>query len=485
VAVCIFQEDLKAAPKRAPAWKPLLDDLVQLGDFHAKYKEFRILPTRGQLAAPRIMFLGLGKRGDFLLDTAREVGARVALTARDLKLRTAAVWVPPVKGVSPREAVGALAEGAALGLYEFREYKGEPKEGDDKRVAFEELRILDARAANEKGAKAVEEARIIAESTNLARTLIMRSSLDKPPEVLAKVAQAEAEKAGVKATVLAPAELKRLGLNALLGVGAGSVKPPRLVVLEYGAASKPAMLLCGKGITFDSGGISIKPADGMDRMKYDMAGSATVLGAILAAARLKLPVRIVAIMALAENMPSGSAIRPGDVLVAYNKKTIEVANTDAEGRLVLADALSYGVDKFKPAVAVDLATLTGAARVALGGIMTAVMGSDNRVIQSLIEAGRHTGDDLWQLPLNRSYEKQVQSDVAELRNQGIGGMAGAIVGGAFLKHFVDGTPWAHLDIAGTCWTEKGTAELQKEYLPKGATGIGVRLLVEWMRRYKA
>jgi len=241
----------------------------------------------------------------------------------------------------------------------------------------------------------------------------------------------------------------------------------------------------GKGITFDSGGISIKPADGMDRMKYDMAGSATVLATILAVARLKLPVHVMAIMALAENMPSGSAIRPGDVLVAYNKKTIEVANTDAEGRLVLADALSYGVDQFKPDAVVDLATLTGAARVALGGIMTAILGNDNHVVQSLIEAGRRTGDDLWQLPLNRAYEKQVQSDVAELRNQGIGGMAGAIAGAAFLKAFVDGRPWAHLDIAGTCWTEKGTAELQKEYLPKGATGIGVRLLVEWLRRYKA
>ena len=316
---------------------------------------------------------------------------------------------------------------------------------------------------------------------NLARTLILRPSIAKSPQVLAEVARAKAKEAGVDCEVLEPAQLEKLGLGALLGVGAGSARPPRLVVLEYKGGSR-RVLLCGKGITFDSGGINIKPSEGMEKMKYDMSGSAAVLAAILAAARLRLRVHVMAIMALAENMPSGTAIRPGDVLVAYNKKRIEVGNTDAEGRLVLADALSYGIHRHKPVEVVDVATLTGAVRIALGAITTGIMGNNDALIRGLVSAGRRTGDDLWQLPLHKGYEKQVQSDIADVKIVGAGGTAGAIAGAAFLKQFVGTTPWAHLDIAGTGWTEKGPGDLQKDYLTKGPTGIGVRLLVEWMSK---
>jgi leucyl aminopeptidase len=487
VAIPVFQgKDLEAPPTKGAdaAWGRLLAELVRLGDFKGKLKEFRILPTHGALRAPRVMFLGLGKREDFTLYGAREAAARVAVAARDLRLGTAALPLLPVPGARAQDVAQAVAEGIHLGLFEFREYRSEPKDEEERRRPLEALLVLGVPSARAAAVDAgLREGTTLAEATNLARTLIMRPSIVKPPAAMAALARKEAAKAGVRVEVLTAKDLQRLGMNALLGVGVGSVHPPCLVVLEHKPrGAKRKVLLCGKGITFDSGGINLKPSDGMDRMKYDMAGSAAVLATVLAAARLRLPVHVIAIMALAENMPSGSAIRPGDVLVAYNKKTIEVANTDAEGRLVLADALSYGVKRFDPDEVVDIATLTGGVRVALGNITTGIMGSDDRLIQRLIEAGRRTGDDLWQLPLNKLYEKQVTSEIADFRNVGFASSASPIAGAAFLKQFVDGKPWAHLDIAGTCWTERSNAEQQKEYLPKGATGIGVRLFVEWLRR---
>lgn len=485
VAIGVFQE-LPLAKQEARRLDALLGgaikELMDLGDFRAKAKEFRVLPTRRALPSPRMILVGLGKPKEYTLDLAREVAAKAVLCARDHRLKTVAVpLLPTPPKATPRQVASAMTEGILMGLHEFREYKGEPGEGEDPRVPLEQVILVQPRPAGLAGTKAgVEEGRILAESVNFARTLISRPSIAKAPEVLAEAARKEAEKHGVSCEVLGPAELKKERMGALLGVGQGSVRPPRMVVLEH-RGGKKRVLLCGKGIVFDSGGINIKPSEGMDRMKYDMAGSATVLATVLACARLKLPVHVVAIMAIAENMPSGSAIRPGDVVVAHNGKSIEVANTDAEGRLVLADALSYGVKRFDPQAVVDIATLTGAVRVALGNITTGIMGNDDRVIDSLIAAGKRTGDDLWRLPLHKGYEKQVQSDIADVKNMGMSGSAGAIAGAAFLKLFVAGKPWAHLDIAGTCWTERSPADLQKEYMPKGPTGIGVRLLTEWIR----
>lgn len=476
----VSKQPLRAADK---ALGGAIAELASLHVFRGKAKETHIVPTRGNFAAPLVLLVGLGKPNDFKLDTLRDVSARAALAARGHRLKTLAmpVLAPPNFKGSPRDHGQAVAEGVSLALFEFREFKSDGEKEDEPHKKLEAVRVVEPRAARRDALKAgIRDGLIIAEATNLARTLIMRPSLYKAPQELARVAQAEARKARVRCQVLGPAEMRRAGLGALLGVGAGSARPPRLVVLEW-KGGKRKVLLCGKGIVFDSGGINIKPSDGMEKMKYDMSGSAAVLGAVLAAARLKVPVHLMAIMALAENMPSGSAIRPGDVLTAYNKKTIEVANTDAEGRLVLADALSYGVDRFKPDVVVDIATLTGAVRVALGAITTGVLG-DDPVVQSLIAAGQRTGDDLWRLPLHKGYEKQVRSDIADVKNMGVSGLAGTIAGAAFLRQFVGDHQWAHLDIAGTSWTEKGPGDLQKEYHPKGPTGMGVRLFVEWLRK---
>jgi leucyl aminopeptidase len=243
------------------------------------------------------------------------------------------------------------------------------------------------------------------------------------------------------------------------------------------------ILLVGKGITFDSGGISIKPSQGMDMMRHDMAGAAAVLGAICAASALDVPHRVVALMPLAENMPSGTAIRPGDILRAYDGTTIEVLNTDAEGRLVLADALGYGIKKYEPDAVVDVATLTGSVKVALGTIMTGVFSTDDRLTERLVEAGKKVGDALWRLPLTGEYAAHIKSDYADIKNTGTN-YGGSITAAAFLRHFVGDTKWAHLDIAGTCWTEKGGGDLRQDYHAKGATGVGVRLLAQLLRDWK-
>jgi leucyl aminopeptidase len=260
----------------------------------------------------------------------------------------------------------------------------------------------------------------------------------------------------------------------LLGVAQGSVQPPVLIMLEHtpNGKTEAPIVLVGKGITFDSGGISIKPAANMEDMKMDMAGGAAVLGAMQALARLQYPRRVIGLVPASENLPSGTAIKPGDILRAMSGKTVEVINTDAEGRLILADAISYAVEKLKPACIIDLATLTGAVVVALGSQATGMMGTDSAMMDRLSAAGERTAERVWPLPMFEEYSKQIKSDFADIKNTG-GREAGSIIGGAFLKEFVGDTPWVHLDIAGTAWTRDG-----KPYVPKGATGVGIRLLVD-------
>jgi len=295
---------------------------------------------------------------------------------------------------------------------------------------------------------------------------------------MAQEARAAGRRFGFRCTVLDPAAQRRLGMNALLGVARGSREPSQFIVLEYkGPGGKKPLVWLGKGITFDSGGISIKPADKMEQMKYDMSGGAAVLGAVRAVAALKLPVHVVGLVPATENLPGGSAQKPGDVVRALGGKTIEVINTDAEGRLVLADALGYA-QRFKPAAMVDLATLTGACVVALGqhcmGLMTNHPGWGGRVK----EAAKRSGERAWELPLWPDYTEAIKSDVADVKNVG-DGKAGTITAAAFLKEFAGKTPWVHLDIAGVAW-----ADADKGYLRKGATGVGVRLLVELARQWK-
>ena len=316
----------------------------------------------------------------------------------------------------------------------------------------------------------------VCDAVRMTRDLVSAPGNLATPAYLAEKALEIGGRYGMGCTILDRDELERLGMGALLAVGQGSQHPPRLVVMEYrggGDRSRPVVLV-GKGITFDTGGISLKPGANMELMKHDMAGGAAVLGTMQAAAGLKLPVNLVGLVPLAENMPDGRAYKPGDVVTTMSGLTVEINNTDAEGRLILCDALHYA-QRYKPALLLDLATLTGACIVALGHNATGALGNDPKLIKALARAGEATGERIWELPLWDEYGELMKSDIADLKNAG-GPSAGTISAGWFLKQFVGTTRWVHLDIAGTAWEEKG-----RHYLPKGATGVGVRLLVEYLR----
>jgi leucyl aminopeptidase len=296
------------------------------------------------------------------------------------------------------------------------------------------------------------------------------------PSIMAQKAREIARRKNVSCQVLDKDKMKEMGMNALLAVASGSNEDPKFIILEYAGGKKSAapVVLVGKGLTFDSGGISLKPADKMDEMKTDMSGGAAVMGVIMAAADLQLPLNITALIPSTENMPSGNASKPGDIIKSYSGKTIEILNTDAEGRLILADALAYA-SEFKPAVVIDVATLTGACIVALGEDVIGMLGTDDKLKKEIERAAQTTGELVWELPLWERYHELIKSDIADYKNSG-GRTAGTITAAAFLSKFVGDSPWVHLDIAGPAWISK-----DKTYIPKGASGVAVRLLVEFLR----
>jgi len=421
--------------------------------------------------ARRLLFLGLGDGSEAELRTAgAALGRRVAPGRRML--------VPAVRG-QPAPAVGAFAEGLLLGAYRFslasrRGAGGEPDGWSGGEPA--EVRLLVSTEGS--GLAAVDQARTVAEAVALARDLANTPSLTKTPAWLADEAVRVAAASGLSARIWEPAELAAEGFGGLLAVGSGSARPPRLIELGYQpAAWTEHVVLVGKGITFDSGGLSLKPNESMQTMKTDMAGGAAVIAAMSALAKLAAPVRVTGLVAAAENMPSGSAMRPGDVITHYGGRTTEVLNTDAEGRLVLADALAYADAVLQPDAMVDLATLTGAARVALGGVMGALYATDDGLAQALLAAGTQSGEPLWRMPLVDDYGDAVESPVADLANvpHARNHRAGSIDAALFLREFTGERPWAHLDIAGAARSRAGEGDR-----PKGATGFGTRLLLRWL-----
>jgi leucyl aminopeptidase len=371
-------------------------------------------------------------------------------------------------------ALEAVCEGALLGGYAFEQYKTKDK---DERFSFEAMTLLLPKGGNRKEAGIrVRRTAALCSGVQLARDLVSHPGNVVTTGYLAETARELAARNHLTCKVLELDELERLGMNALIAVGKGSVEPPRLIVLEYrgGGVNKRPVVLVGKGITFDSGGISIKPSAGMEEMKTDMSGAAAVLGTMEAAAGLCLPLHLVGIIPTAENMPDGKAYKPGDVITSLSGTTIEITNTDAEGRLILCDALHFA-RKYKPTTMIDLATLTGACVVALGHEASGLMGNDQRLVDALKKAGERCGERVWELPLWDGYGEAMKSDVADLKNAG-NRDGGSITAGWFLKQFVGATHWAHLDIAGTAWTDK-----PRPCSPKGATGVGVRLLIEYLR----
>ena len=449
-------------------------DPVESGDFQGKPGDTSVLYLSKQPGPRRLFLIGLGDKKKVTLEQFRRAGARAAKKAHELKARSLALGIP-LGSEKVGDVVRALGEGALLGLYRFDKYLTK-EEGNSHQV---ESIILcsDHRPSASQAKAATAQAQIVAESVATARDLSNAPGNEIYPETLAEKATELAEENGFQATVLDEHEIEELGMGGVMGVSRGSARPPRFLVLEYGPASAKPVVLVGKGVTFDSGGISIKPSANMGEMKMDMSGAAAVIGTFEAVSRLKLPVHLVGLVPSVENMPGGNSIRPGDVLRHYNGKTSEVDNTDAEGRLILADALGYA-ERFKPAAVIDLATLTGACVVALGHVATGMMGNDDDLMKRLSAAGNHTYERVWQLPLFEEYDRLIKSNIADVKNVG-GRWGGAITAACFLKTFIGSYRWVHLDIAGTAMLEE-----DGDYTQRGGSGVGVRLLTEFLRRWK-
>ncbi|UCF18227.1 MAG: leucyl aminopeptidase [Gemmatimonadota bacterium] len=448
------------------------------GDFRARRGEGLLLYRRGEAGPDRVLLTGVGERGDLTPERLRECGGRAVRRAGELGLSELSVWLSPdlLGGAADAQvAARAFSEGAVLGQWRFDELRSEPPD-DDHRPALESLALaLPTANAGDAARSGAELGSVLAAAQNYARELAIRPGNIVNPKYLADEARRLGVELGLKVTILDREMLKKDGMEALLAVAQGSEEEPFFIALERcpDPDARP-LVLVGKGVTFDSGGLSLKPSSGMEHMKYDMSGAAAVLGALRAIAQLGLPANVVGLIPAVENMPSGRAVRPGDIIGSRSRKTIEVVNTDAEGRLILADALNYAA-RYEPEALIDIATLTGSCVVALGAEAIGLLGNDAALIDEIRAAGDRCGERVWQLPLWDEYRELIKSDVADIKNSG-GRPAGTISAAMFLREFVGPYPWAHLDIAGTAWAEKAGP-----YRSVGPTGVGVRLFTEWVR----
>jgi len=473
VVVHIF-EDAKQLGDVATAVDKALEgaisSLVDQGVAKGKVAEVNIIHTLGKLPARMVAVVGLGKRADLRLDKVRGSAGEVCRTLRKLNCRKVAMTAYGAEelGIEPEAVAGAISEGAVLGLYDFAKYK---------KAEHEDIETLMLTIRQKEKVQAVQSAvnkgKLIAEATSLARDMVNEPANYMTPSQMAEVARSVAGKYGLELKILEREDMKAMGMGALLGVAEGSEQPPKLITMSYrgNQHSGKAVGFLGKGITFDSGGISIKPSEGMEEMKTDMAGAAAVIAAIAAIAQLKPAINVTAIVAATENLPSGTALKPGDVLKAMNGKTIEVISTDAEGRLTLADALGYA-QQLGLSPLIDLATLTGACRVALGTLYSGVFSNNQKLADRVLKAAETSGERMWQMPMPDEYKEQNKSEIANVKNVG-NRAGGAITAGLFLAEFVGDVPWVHIDIAGTAHSTK-----ESGYIVKGATGVGVRTLIE-------
>jgi leucyl aminopeptidase len=452
-----------------------LRKLVHSKEFEGKANETLLYHTQGKAPAKRLVLVGLGKKDEVTLETIRQAMGSAAKCVRRAKVDTFTVTLPSVmpEGMSSIEVTQALVEGAILGSYQFTVYR--TTAGPEHEVAGMRI-LIPQKGQMRQVTEGVRRGVATAEATVFVRDLCNHPSNVLTPTRVADEAKAVAKTEGISIKILEQKEMEQLGMGALLGVARGSQEPPKFIILEYNGAKKKderPVVLVGKTITFDTGGISLKPAENMEHMKADMTGGAEVLASIRAAARLKLPLRLISILPVAENMPGGRAMKPGDIVKTLSGKTVEVQNTDAEGRLILADGLAYAM-RYKPAALIDIATLTGACVVALGQFAIGMFGTDQALKEQVRQSGQKAGERVWEMPLWEEYFEQLKSDVADMRN--IGGRGGGMITAAlFLSKFVGDCPWVHLDIASTDWSER-----ERAYIPKGPTAIGTRLLVQYL-----
>jgi leucyl aminopeptidase len=483
LAVKIFEgEDTLVGPVAKVDAKlgGMISGVVRRGDFKGKEGQAQLLyPPAGELPIERILLIGIGKREKLDLERIRRAAAVAVKQAIRLGVPSFATIMHHAEMVAdritPAGAARAIAEGVRLGAYVFDEFKSSEKEEPSPR-RLERVEILEKVETKANDIRAgVKVGDILARGENLARTLGNLPGNVATPTHLAERAEKIAADHGMKVTVLGREEMRAEGMGALLAVAQGTEEEPRLIVLEHrkGRPDEKPLVLVGKGLTFDSGGISIKPSQGMEEMKFDMCGAAAVLGAMQAIGELDVPINVIGIVPSSENLISGRAFKPGDILKSHLGKTIEVVNTDAEGRLILADALSFA-QRFEPAAIVDVATLTGSCVIALGNQASGGMTNDESLLTQIRAAGDRVWQRVWPLPLFDEYRDLIKSDYADIKNSG-GRTAGTITAAWFLREFVGKTPWVHLDIAGTAWGDGKLA-----YQTKGATGAPTRLLVEWV-----
>jgi leucyl aminopeptidase len=462
-------------------------DVIASGEVTAKMFETTLLHRPAGLKAKRLLLIGGGSAGSFSVADLRKLAGAAARTLKAKSIRSFAIALP-ASGIAANEGIRAIVEGAFVGNFDPGYYKSERK-NKEKDQSIDDVTIVvpgkvpvDTKNLDTKNLEsALQTARIVAESQNFTRDLVNEPSNRMTPTILAERAKKMAAEVGLKCEIYGADKIRQLKMGAFWGVAQGSDEPPALIVLRYepeGAAKDVHLGLVGKGVTFDTGGISIKPADGMEKMKYDMAGAATMIGVMRAIALLKPKVKVTAIILATENMPSGKAQKPGDVQIAMNGKSIEIINTDAEGRLILADGLSYA-RQLGCTHLVDAATLTGAVVVALGYVNAGIFASTDDMYERFENATKQTGEKMWRLPLDDEYKELIKSNIADMVNAG-SRYGGAIFAAMFLKEFAEDTPWIHLDIAGTAWMEEN-----KPWIAKGPSGIALRSLVEFVKGWSA
>ena len=472
-----FPEPLEGPIKTVDLeWKGFISGLMNQGDFKGELFERGLFYTQGVLPAKRVLLVGLGKRGEFDLDKWRGAASKAGQYIRDAGIKQFALQIKKFDGFSEEGLAESFVTGLLLGTYQYNEFKTlereKIKEIGEANLLGETTRELNSIS------RGTEMGRTVAEAVCMARDLVNGPSNKITPTLLSEKAQEIARDHGMEIQVLEVNQAEAMGMGAFTAVAQGSQEPAKFIALEYNKGKGlDTIALVGKGITFDSGGISIKPSEGMERMKDDMSGAAAVLAMMQAASKLQIPLHLVGIIPATENLPSGKAYKPGDVLKTLSGQTVEVISTDAEGRLILSDALTYSL-RYQPKAIIDLATLTGACVVALGEYVIGLFGNDASLLKRIEEASEKTGEKVWRLPLWEEYFEYLKSDVADFKNVGTRA-AGAIIGGIFLSKFVEKIPWVHLDIAGPASIEK-----ERPYVPKGGTGAGVRLVLQLLRDWK-
>jgi leucyl aminopeptidase len=479
LAVAVFQDEkaddgvLKELDRLSGG---LVKSVIDSEELKGKEGETVLLHLAGDQGskARRLLLVGVGDKADYQLGKVSQMAGTSGRFLRNRNIKSIGL-LPRGEG-DIEDIASTTVEGAIIGLFEPDKYRTVEKEKRE----VERIVVIVSGGKNDALQRGAERGRVVGEAVNYTRDLANEPGAYMTPTIMAERAQDLAKEFGLTIDVLDEAQMEKEGMGSLLSVSRGSEEPAKLIILKYSPATpagndKSLLAFVGKGITFDSGGISLKPGENMELMKYDMTGGATVMGAMKAIAQLKPPIPILGVVPCSENLPSGKATKPGDVVRAMTGKTIEIINTDAEGRLILADAIAYA-KKLGATQVIDMATLTGAVSIALGDVNAAILGTDQKLIDEVIAAGREVGEKFWQLPLDKEYSKQIKSDIADIKNVG-GRKGGTITAAAFLKEFADGLSWAHLDIAGTAWGDDA-----KPYRAKGPTGIAVRTLLNLVRR---